>query len=509
MWDAIVVGSGIGGLSASAALARHGRSVLLLERHSVAGGLTQTFRRRHWEFAPGVHYIAGVGPQPGPQGQFGRLLAWLTDGELRFAASANPYDIIKLPGFEFGIAHPEQAYRDALLARFPHQQSAIAHWFEACAEARKSAYTLLAMRGMPEWMAFGLRLWHGAEAGHWARHTLADELARIEDARLYAVLGGRWRDYGAAPAQAPFVEHALVMHAYDGGAYYPVGGPARFAQTLVPVIESAGGEVRLSCDVRQIITREGRATAIEYEHDAQLRREEGKHIVSGMGVINTAHCLAPDTAPAWQHTIGTLAAGTPCVSLFIGFEGDIAAAGASSANHWIFENEDIGAKWTRPADEDAPALFVSFPSLKDPSCLGGPTAEVVAGIDPDVFAPWMAHADEERPEDYLALKEWIEDRLLSQFLRHFPALKTLVRFHELATPLTQRHFVHTPEGSMYGIEMSAERLTTPALHVRTPVPGLYLAGQDVMGPGVPAACMGGLLAAAAIEPALWPSLRAH
>ena len=507
MWDAIVIGSGIGGLAASAALAKRQHRVLLLEQHTVAGGLTQTFRRQNWEFAPGLHYLAGVGPQPGPEGQFGRLLDWLSDGALRFAPCANPYDVVHLPGFEFGIVHPETAYRDALLARFPHQQAAITHWFEACAEARHSAYTLFALRGMPHWLAWGLRLWRGEEAGRWARHTLADELARIDDAALRAVLGGRWGDYGAVPAQAPFVEHALVTHAYDGGSYYPVGGPARFAQTLVRVVEAAGGELRLGCDVRQIVTAAGRATAVEYEHGGQRQREEARHVVSAMGVANTVDCLAADAAAAWQRSIRAFAPGLSYVSLFVGLEGDVAAAGASSANHWIFESEDIGAVWQRPADDDAPGLFVSFPSQKDPDCTGGPTAEVVAVVDGSAFAPWLARADAERPEDYLAFKGWVEDRLLTQFLRHFPALAPLVRFHEMSTPLTQRHFVRTPEGSMYGLELTADRMTTPDLRVRTPVAGLYLAGQDVMGPGVPSAFMGGLMAAAAIEPALWSSLR--
>jgi all-trans-retinol 13,14-reductase len=60
---------------------------------------------------------------------------------------------------------------------------------------------------------------------------------------------------------------------------------------------------------------------------------------------------------------------------------------------------------------------------------------------------------------------------------------------------------------MYGIEMSAERMTSPALHVRTPVPGLLLAGQDVVSPGVPGAFMGGLIAAAWVEPSLWTRMR--
>jgi all-trans-retinol 13,14-reductase len=506
MWDAIVIGSGIGGLAAASALAKRGRKVLVLEQHTVAGGLTQTFRRQDWMFAPGVHYIGGVGPQAGPDGQFGRLLAWLTDDALRFTPCANPYDIVHLPGFEFGISHPEQAYREALLARFPQQSDAIARWFESCEAARRSAFALFASHGMPHWMSWALNLWRGAGAEHWARRTLADELMTISDPALRAVLGGRWADYGSPPAQAPFAMHALVTGSYNGGAYYPVGGPARFAETLVPVIEAAGGELRVGCGVRRITIENDRANGVEYEQNGKRRSAQARHLISAMGVSNTVDCLDPGVAAAWQQTIRGLGPGLSYISLFVGLEGDPTAAGASSANHWFFETEDIDGLWRQPAEADAPSIFVSFPSLKDPSERGKPTAEVVAMVDSSVFAPWIAQTGDERPEDYVALKAWIEDRLLSQFLRHFPALRPMLRYHELATPLTQRRYVRSPDGAMYGIEMSAERLTSPALHVRTPLPGLLLAGQDVVSPGVPGAFMGGLLAAASVEPTLWASL---
>lgn len=94
----------------------------------------------------------------------------------------------------------------------------------------------------------------------------------------------------------------------------------------------------------------------------------------------------------------------------------------------------------------------------------------------------------------------------AQFARHFPSLAAMVRFHELATPVTQQNFVCTPAGSIYGIELSAERMTGPVLRVRTPVPGLALAGQDVSGPGIPGSFASGLYAAAVAEPRLWPRL---
>lgn len=501
MWDAIVIGSGISGLAAAAALARVDRRVLVLEQHQVAGGLTQAYRRGPWHFSTGVHYIGGVGPVAGPGGQFGRQLDWLSGGTLAFAACANPYDIVQLPGFEFGIAHPEAAFRQALAERFPHEATAIGRWFDDAAAAREAAFTAVALRSMPAWLAWGLRQWRGDATARWARTTLAQSLAGMTDPRLRAVLAARWGDHGAAPDAAPLLEHALVMGSYHDGAYYPVGGPSRFASTLLPVVRAAGGEVRLGASVDRIMVAGGQATGVDMTVDGLRHVEHAPTVISAMGVTQTVACLPHDVAPAWQHTVQALRPGLSYVSLALGFEGDIAAAGASSANRWIYDSDDVGAVWRDPAAQDAPGLFVSFPSLKDP-CSSAPTAEVVALCDAQAFAPWLHAAAGAMPAGYADLKAQVEARLLAQFKRHFPALVPLLRFHELSTPVTQQRYVRSPDGAAYGIEMTAERLLTPALRTHTPVPGLLLAGQDVSSPGVQGAFISGLLAAATVEPTL-------
>lgn len=514
MWDTIVIGSGISGLTAAAALATRGRRVLLLEQHATAGGLTQTFRRGDWSFATGVHYLSSTS-RPGDGtagdtptgGHLKRLLDALGDGSVEFAPSENPYDRVRLPGFDFGIPQPESAYRDALRARFPDEVAAIDRWFEEMADARAAATALMTARGLPPWLAAGLRLWKGAALRHFSTRTVAEALQAVRSPQLRAVLGARGGDYGARPSTAPLLEHAIVTGAYDGGACYPVGGPGRFAAVLARRIERAGGELRLRADVREIRTLDGRARGVVWARGGQDHLEMADHVISTMGLKNTVAALGAAAPADWLTQAAQLRPGPSCVSLYLGFDAGV-ARDLGSANHWIYEHGDTDRFWSAPASEDAPALFVSFPSAKDPSHLGLPTAEVLALCETPAFDPWLRHGAQHDPDGYQALKQGIESRLLAQFARHFPQLAPRVRFHELATPLTQSRYVRTPDGAMYGLEMNAARLASPALDVRTPVPGLLLAGQDVVGAGVHPCCVSGVLAAAAIEPTLLRLLNA-
>ena len=183
---------------------------------------------------PACTTSAGWARRAGPEGQFRRLLESLGDGTLQFAPCANPYDIVRLPGFTFGIPHPESAYRAALNERFPGEAVAIHRWFDACHAARKAGFALMAAHNLPAWIGWGLRLLRTRQLSAWAQRTLADELASIAQPQLRAVLGARWADYGAPPQTAPFIEHAWVTGAYDGGAYYPVGGPHALRRRCCP-----------------------------------------------------------------------------------------------------------------------------------------------------------------------------------------------------------------------------------------------------------------------------------
>ena len=94
----------------------------------------------------------------------------------------------------------------------------------------------------------------------------------------------------------------------------------------------------------------------------------------------------------------------------------------------------------------------------------------------------------------------LAERLLEFFKRRFPRLAPLVRYSEVSTPLTMAHYTRTPRGAVYGLAPTPARFLSKSLGVRTPLKGLYLAGQDAMRPGVTGAMMGGIMAAAAVAP---------
>src|SRR5208283_1016460 len=226
-YDAIVIGSGIGGLACACALTRTGHEVLVLERHFVAGGLTQTFSRNGYTWDVGIHYLGEMGPQETGR----RVLDWLAGGEIEFASFGPVYDTMHFPDrYEFQFARPAEALRRALKERFPSSIGDIEAYFEAITDAAACGRAIFSGRAMPALLAKIVRVWNGRAIERWWNRSTEQVLQElVRDPKLRAVLAGQRPDYGPDPRIASFGIHATVTRHYFEGAYYPVRGGRAFA----------------------------------------------------------------------------------------------------------------------------------------------------------------------------------------------------------------------------------------------------------------------------------------
>jgi all-trans-retinol 13,14-reductase len=301
--------------------------------------------------------------------------------------------------------------------------------------------------------------------------------------------------------------HALVVKHFLWGGYYPVGGSAQLAMTLLSTVAKAGGWTRIVSDVQEIIIEQGRAVGVRLKSGEEFRAPA---VVSAIGVVPTVERLLPklQQEDAWVGSVATLTPAPAHVCLYVAFKGDIREAGATSANQWFYEtwSHDAEAWPVEPGVEPAPCpvLYVSFPSLKDPALARGAdtkhTAEVVTFVGYDDFAKWKTLRWHRRGEEYEAFKRSLEKTLLEQLLARLPKLRTMVDFVELSTPLSTEHFVRPAKGSIYGLEPTPRRFGNRWLRPRAPVAGLFFAGADMTSVGVIGAMMGGVLGAAAVAP---------
>jgi all-trans-retinol 13,14-reductase len=504
-WDAIVVGSGVGGLTAAVLLGMHGRKrVLVLERHYEAGGFTHTFRRPGYEWDVGLHYIGQMQNEASP---VRRAFDHVTGGGVDWRAMPEVYDRIEIAGRTFEFVAGRERFREGLKQAFPGEAEVIDKYIAAvlaCNRASQLWYAEKAIPGAIAKLAGGLMR---APYMRWARRTTLEVLQGITANReLIGLLTAQWGDYGLPPAKSSFAIHATIAEHYFAGASYPVGGAGSIAAAMTPLIAGAGGCVVTGAEVAAIMLDGERAVGVSMADGREFR---AGMVVSDAGAANTLERLLPADLPALSGLRGELRRLEPStahVSLYVGLDRSDAELGLKGTNVWVYPGFDHDANVERFArdfpesgDAEFPGVYISFPSAKDASFAarypGKATMEAIAMLPYAAFAKWGDSRWKRRGDDYEALKERLSVQLMAEVERQAPSVVGHLAYAELSTPVTTQHFMNYASGEIYGIAATPERYAARALGTRTPIRGLYLTGQDVASLGVVGALFGGVIAA--------------
>jgi len=503
-FDTIIIGSGIGSLTAAAILAKEGQRVLVLERHYTAGGFTHIFKRKGYEWDVGIHYIGEVSR---PNSIIRKLFDYITDGELKWADMGEVYDRIVIGEKCYDLVKGVSNFKEKLISYFPEEEAAIHAYVDLIFKANKTSKNFYLEKTLPPLVS---RLSGNFMRAPYLKHSSRSTLEVLQDLtqneELIKVLTGQYGDYGLPPGESSFMMHVSVVRHYFSGGNFPVGGSSKIVECVIPILSKTDSSILISAEVKEVIVEKNKAIGVRMSDGKEFMAD---NVISGAGIFTTYAKLLPQGLFE-KHKLGEqLQKISPSVShvcLYIGLTGSPEELQLPKANYWIYpeeisHDENLTA-FSKDIEQEFPVVYVSFPSAKDPDWSnrypGKSTIDIISLMPYDAVKQWEETPWKKRGDDYNKFKEKFSQRLLEALFKQLPHLRDKVDYYELSTPLTTRHFVNYEKGEIYGLDHSPDRFTYKFLRPHTPLKNFYLTGQDIVSAGVGAALFAGLITASAM-----------
>ena len=483
-FDAIVIGSGIGGLVAGSMLARYGKRVLVCESHTIAGGAAHSFSRRGFHFDSGPSFYCGL-TDPQSLNPLSQVLNMLEESIA--AISYDPLGHYHFPEGSLPVYGDARNYLDAV-AKFTPQGAVELHRFQ---ENLLVLYE--ALRGIPalalrsDWQLISVLLSRyspallkllplvGTIAG--SAGTLMDRdvrdpwVRRLIDLECFLLSGLK-----AHETVAPEIAFMIGERSHSA-IEYPVGGSGAIVDALVRGLQRWGGKLRLGTPVEQILVESGKTTGIRLQNGEII---QAPIVISNATVWDTyTKLLRPEDLPE-SYRKNSLS--MPAVDSFMHLHLGIKAAGLEglTGHHVVVHDSKVDI--TVPGN----TCMISIPTVWD-ATLAPPGHHAIHAYTLEPYAGW------EYGDGYQERKRERSQSLFQALEKIIPDLRSRIVLESIGTPLTHARFLHRYQGT-YGPAIAAGKGTFPG--PQTPVKGLYRVGDSTMpGIGVPAVAASGILCA--------------
>ncbi len=494
-YDAVIIGAGLGGLSAAAYLAKSGEKVLVLEHHSVPGGYAHEFKRGNFRFEVALHALDGIAPG-------GHLEPVLTDLGVMDRVKINrldPFYTVKYPEHEFVVRTDIDATVADLIVAFPHETEGIGELFAAIrrvydqvrefsASAEKNGRPPIdeMPTRFPDMLAAMTRTW-------------GDYMAEfIKDEKLKGVVSTLWGYAGLPPSRLSAGLFILMWTSYwMHGAWFPEGGSMAISRAIEEEIKAHGGEIRYRQTVERIEIRDGRAVAVE--------THKGLRVEADLVVSNAN---APDTLLKMvgrehmtEPVIAKVEKERPAASnlvVYLGLDKDLRAEGFQHHEYFLCNTYDVEKSYADMMEGrfDATDIVITDYTHASPGCApeGCSVIAIMCLASGDYADQWGTGGDMEnyrKNPKYIELKEAAAETLIARAEAVIPGLRDMIVKKEVATPLTNIRYTLNPGGTIYGTEHTVDNMFINRLSAKTPVPNLLLTGAWVGGGGMSAALVSG------------------
>jgi phytoene dehydrogenase-like protein len=457
-YDVVVIGAGLGGLTAAAILARAGRKVLVIERSNSVGGAASSYKVGDLFVEGSLHETSDphdpADPKYDPLGRAGVRDA------VTFVAADAFYEVRGGPLSE-SLRVPDN-FPDAeaaLAARFPNATDALARFFGELADAAKSP------------------------AGNEAQLTLSDKLQALFGARedIKCALAANLAYYHDDPSTLSWSHFAHAQGSYlASGARYVQGGSQRLSSALARAVRQAGGDVLIRRVVSSIgLDANGSASSVTHtaKDGSDPKTVEGARIVSNAAPRALSQLFPKQAAATLDDHYAPF---VPSISLFaltLGLsspprEFGLRAYSTHLLPRWMTSLADFARAKRLMADEPGDAMPPL--SIADYNAIdsGVPAPPYVLSIfGPDHLGNW----DASDMDAYRAKRGRWQEAIVGALDRELPGLAGAIVATSFNSALSVRQYLDAPDGAVYGFAPTPANARAGANSPRTPITGLYLA----------------------------------
>jgi phytoene dehydrogenase-like protein len=432
--DIIIIGAGLGGLTAGAKLAKEGKKVLVIEQHSVPGGYATTFRRRDFLFEVGLHEMYGPATGDMESRIFNDLEVF------------NTVSFIRIPEFyrfingrnDVNIPHDPTVAAERLCSLFPGEIDGINAFFTHLLEPRKKATE----SDLPD-MSLGAFL---------------DSIIRNDDLKL--ILLGNLGYYHDDPYSLSLAYYTAAQGSYfTGGASFIKGGSQQLSDYLMGYIRNHGGEVLLNHIVSGIITESKKAAGVLYKRKSSAATDVlealADEIIANAAMPNVATLLPTEYGEVLKNELQYQKTGASLLTIYLGFSKPLRELGYHSYSTFIYDSavESPHDILNNNRDDFARRnfTFVDYSQVDSALAPAGKGVGVICCID------YLDNWENLDRKAYLARKQQVALTFIQRLEQVIPGVSGIVEYQDVATPTTLKRYTLNPEGAVYGFAQSPLR----------------------------------------------------
>lgn len=499
-YDTIIIGSGAGGLAAAICLARAGQKVLVLEQHYVPGGWCHSFHLNGQRFSPGVHYIGLLDEGQSTNNLYKGL--GIANDLVFFRMNKNAYEHCHLGEHIIDMPSGLNNLYETLAIQFPKEKKNLKKYLDLVKKVSDEVQLIPKMKTFWDHVTIPFRTKHMGKYGLFSLKRVIDW--HIKDPLLKGVLNIQCGDHGLPPSRASFPVHCVLMYHYFQGGFYPMGGGAGIVKGMTNAFKRHGGELRVSQHVKRILIENKSAVGVELTSGEKIF---SKRIISNADPTSTYLNLVGKeniSEKLFKKLLKTKYSVTSLI-LFLTLDMDVKKVGLDSGNIWSFRDTDIDNMYDELKGknlldgDDFPAVFISCTTLKDPISFNGRyhSFEVVTFIEYDSFKEFDLASKDDSAE-YEHRKKMIINKFLNNVEKVIPDAKKHIVQAELGTPKTNKYYINTTDGNVYGTEKTFNQVGPFSFKNKSEIANLYLCGASTLSHGVGGAAHSGVETAAQI-----------